>query len=130
MYGRQHGASHPEAPCQTLRRNDHDSPRVPPVHHQPGKRDEFNALFEKLIPDLEGAGQHIHGQFRDAKDPNKLVWLRGYDEHGDARQGAARLLRRPGVEGERDAVNATLVDIGDVRLLKPVDEPPSRSRRR
>jgi hypothetical protein len=94
-----------------------------PYITQPGKRDEFNALFEQLSPHLEAAGQHLHGQFRDAKDPNKLVWLRGYDGMEQRGKALPAFYEGPEWKAQRDAVNATLVDIGDVRLLKPVDEP-------
>ena len=50
-----------------------------PYVTQPGKRDAFIGLFDKLTPELAAVGHHIHGQFRDVNDPNRVVWLRGYD---------------------------------------------------
>ena len=94
-----------------------------PYITQPGKRDDFIGIFETLTPHLAEAGQHIHGQFRVANDPDKVVWLRGYD--GMEQRGVAlpRFYESDTWKANRAAVNATLVDIGDVRLLKPVDEP-------
>jgi hypothetical protein len=94
-----------------------------PYVTRPGRRDDFNALFERLVPDLEAAGQHIHGQFRVANDPDKLVWLRGYDGMEQRGRALPAFYDGPAWKAHRDAVNATLADIGDVRLLKPVDEP-------
>jgi hypothetical protein len=101
-----------------------------PYITRPGRRDDFNALFEKLIPDLEAAGHHIHGQFRVANDPSKLVWLRGYDGMEQRGKALPAFYDGPVWKANRDAVNATLADIGDVRLLKPVDEPRSPLRRK
>lgn len=92
-----------------------------PYITQPGKRDEFNALFEKLVPDLEGTGQRILGQFRDAKDPNKILWLRGYDSMETRGKALPAFYEGPVWKENTKPVNATLVSIGDVRLLKPVD---------
>ena len=94
-----------------------------PYVTQPGKRDEFISLFDRLTPALAAVGQHIHGQFRDVNDPNMVVWLRGYD--GMEERGKALPAFYDGAvwKENRAAVNATLVDIGDVRLLKPVDSP-------
>jgi hypothetical protein len=94
-----------------------------PYVTQPDKRDAFVGLFDQLTPDLAATGQHIHGQFRDVNDPNMVVWLRGYESM--ERRGTALPAFYDGAtwKQNRAAVNATLVDIGDVRLLKPVDGP-------
>ena len=92
-----------------------------PYITQPGKRDDFNAIFERLIPELEVRGQRILGQFRDAKDPNKFLWLRGYDSMETRGKALPAFYDAPVWKENAKAVNATLVDIGDVRLLKPVD---------
>ena len=94
-----------------------------PYVTKPGRRDDFNALFEKLTPDLQAAGQHLHGQFRVVGHPDIQLWLRGYD--GMEQRGRALPAFYDGAtwKASRDAVNATLESIGDVRLLKPVDSP-------
>jgi len=94
-----------------------------PYVTQPGKRDEFVGLFDKLTPELAATGQRIHGQFRDANDPNMVVWLRGYDGMEQRGKALPAFYDGPVWKENRAAVNATLVDIGDVRLLKPVGEP-------
>lgn len=94
-----------------------------PYITQPGKRDDFNALFEKLARHLGATGQHLHGQFREANDPNKQVWLRGYENMKVRGKALPAFYEGPEWKANREAVNATLVSIGDTRLLKPVDEP-------
>ena len=94
-----------------------------PYVTRPGQREAFNALFEKLTPDLQAAGHHLHGQFRNVNDPDMQVWLRGYDSMEQRGKSLPAFYDSEVWKANRDAVNATLVDIGDVRLLKPVDAP-------
>ena len=94
-----------------------------PYVTQPGKRDAFVGLFDKLTPELAAVGQHIHGQFRDVNDPSKVLWLRGYESMEQRGRALPAFYDGPTWKENRAAVNATLVDIGDVRLLKPVDGP-------
>jgi hypothetical protein len=94
-----------------------------PYVTQPGKRDEFIALFDQLRPELAAAGHRIHGQFRDVNDPDRVVWLRGYESMEARGRALPAFYDGPTWKAHRAAVNATLVDIGDVRLLKPVDGP-------
>jgi hypothetical protein len=93
-----------------------------PYVTRPGKRDDFIGLFDQLTPDLAAAGQRIHGQFRDANDPDKVVWLRGYESMEQRGRALPAFYDGAAWKENRAAVNATLADIGDVRLLKPVDE--------
>ena len=95
-----------------------------PYEFKPGRRDDFNARFEALIPELERAGQHIHGQFRDANNPDRQIWLRGYDDMDHRLRSLTEFYERNPVWKEhRAAVNDTFTGLGDTRLLKPVDEP-------
>jgi hypothetical protein len=89
---------------------------------QPGKRDEFIRLFETLQPNLAAAGHRIHGQFRDANDPDRVVWLRGYDSMEERGRALPTFYNSPRWKEAAKEVNATLVDIGDTRLLKPVGD--------
>lgn len=94
-----------------------------PYVTQPGKRDAFITLFDRATPELAATGQRIHGQFRDANDPDKVLWLRGYPGM-ESRPGAlATFYDGPTWKSISKPVNETLVSVGDVRLLKPVDEP-------
>ena len=94
-----------------------------PYITQPGKREAFNAMFEMLAPELQARGQHLHGQFRVVGEPDKQLWLRGYDGMEQRGKSLPAFYDSAVWKANRDAVNATLVSIGDVRLLKPVDSP-------
>ena len=46
---------------------------------QPGGRDKLIGMFEdRFVEGQEAAGMRVLGQFRDAKDPNRFVWMRGF----------------------------------------------------
>jgi hypothetical protein len=99
----------------------------------PGKRDTLIDLFERhFIEPQEAAGIRVLGQFRDAGDPNRFVWMRGFRDMG-ARPGAlGAFYGGPAWKADRDAANATMVDSDNVLLLRPVDKdagfalPPER----
>src|SRR5829696_7935028 len=45
----------------------------------PGKRDVLIELFEReFVESQEALGMQLVGQFRDADDPDRFVWLRGF----------------------------------------------------
>src|SRR5436190_3267848 len=45
----------------------------------PGMRDTLIELFDReFVESQEALGMKIIGQFRDADNPNRLVWLRGF----------------------------------------------------
>lgn len=87
---------------------------------QPGRRDALVALFEReFVESQEAAGLRVLGTFRDLDDPDRFVWLRGFD----ALEGRAAALQRfyggPVWQAHRDAANATIVDSDNVFLLRP-----------
>jgi hypothetical protein len=46
---------------------------------QPGKREALIELFDRhFTAGLEASGMRIQGTFRDASDPDRYVWLRGF----------------------------------------------------
>ena len=46
----------------------------------PGQRDVLIELFERIfIEPQEAVGITVIGQFRDLEDPNRFVWLRGFE---------------------------------------------------
>ena len=61
----------------------------------------------------------IIGQFRDLDDPNRFVWLRGFEDMSSRRDGLAAFYGGPEWRAHRDAANATMVDSDNVLLLKP-----------
>jgi len=86
----------------------------------PGGRETLIGLFEReFIETQEATGMSVIGQFRDLNNPDRFVWLRGFDDM-DAR--AAQLQEfygGPVWKAHRDATNATMIDSDDVLLLRP-----------
>ncbi|HEX9278551.1 MAG TPA: hypothetical protein VGA51_19435 [Casimicrobiaceae bacterium] len=38
-------------------------------------------MFEnRLVAGQEAAGMRLHGEFRDANDPDRFIWLRGFPD--------------------------------------------------
>ncbi len=88
---------------------------------QPGRREEFLALFEReFIESQEECGMLPVGQYRDLDDADAVAWFRGFADM-PARKAAleAFYLQSPVWLENRDAANATLVDSDNVLLLRP-----------
>jgi hypothetical protein len=64
---------------------------------------------------------HVVGQFRDLADPDRFVWLRGFESMPARRQALAAFYGGPVWARHRDAANATMIDSDDVLLLQPVE---------
>jgi hypothetical protein len=86
----------------------------------PNQRETLIALFEReFIETQEATGMIVIGQFRDLKNPDRFVWLRGFSDM-DAR--AAQLQEfygGPVWKAHRNAANATMIDSDNVLLLRP-----------
>lgn len=86
----------------------------------PGKRDELITLFDSaFIEPQDAAGMRVIGQFRDAGDANRFVWLRGFDGMPQRAAALARFYSGPVWQAHRDQANATMVDSDNVLLLRP-----------
>ncbi|MFC5592640.1 NIPSNAP family protein [Lysobacter niastensis] len=87
---------------------------------QPGRRDEFIALFEReFVETQEAVGMHVIGQFRDLDADNRVVWLRGFPGMPARRHALDSFYSGMHWQRHRDAANATLIDNDDVLLLRP-----------
>ncbi len=88
---------------------------------RPGRREELIALFDStFIESQEATGMRVLGQFRDRGDPDRFVWIRGFDDMA-ARPGALQsFYGGPVWQAHRDQANATMIDSDDVLLLRPV----------
>jgi hypothetical protein len=85
----------------------------------PGRRDELIDLFEReFIESQEAAGITLIGLFRDARRPERFVWLRGFAEMESRRKALARFYDGAVWRQHRDAANATMVDSDNVFLLR------------
>lgn len=85
-----------------------------------GQRDTLIELFEReFVVPQERLGIRVLGQFRDLDDPDRFVWLRGF-ESMQARAEALDAFYTGAVwRSHREAANATMLDSDNVLLLQP-----------
>jgi hypothetical protein len=87
----------------------------------PGRRNELIALFEReFIESQEAVGMHVLGQFREPAMPDRFVWLRGFAGMTQRHEALAAFYGGPVWHANRSAANATMIDVSDVLLLRPV----------
>jgi quinol monooxygenase YgiN len=87
----------------------------------PGRRDELIDLFDReFVETQEDAGSAVLGQFRDLRDPDKFVWLRGFTDMPSRAAALSAFYGGPVWAAHRDAANATMIDSDDVLLLRPL----------
>jgi NIPSNAP len=85
----------------------------------PGQRDILIELFEReFIESQEDVGMRLIGQFLDLDDPDRFVWLRGFTDMDSRREGLKAFYGGPVWETHRDAANGTMIDSGNVHLLR------------
>jgi NIPSNAP len=88
---------------------------------KPGQRDVLIDLFDRhFVESQEAAGMTIVGQFRDRRRPDRFVWIRGFPDMTSRHQALERFYGGPAWAAHRAAANATMVDVSDVLLLRPV----------
>jgi hypothetical protein len=86
----------------------------------PGQRDVLINLFDReFVESQEALGIAILGQFRDLDDPDRFVWLRGFDDMPGRAESLARFYGGPVWKAHKDEANPTMVDSDDVLLLRP-----------
>jgi hypothetical protein len=86
----------------------------------PGKRDVLIDLFEReFVETQKVVGIKIIGQFRDLDDPNRFIWLRGFQDMTTRADSLQRFYGGPIWKAHRDAANATMIDSNNVLLLRP-----------
>ena len=85
-----------------------------------GRRDELAVLFEReFIESQEVLGAHVLGTFRDRDDPDRFVWLRGFESMPARAQALGAFYGGPVWRAHRQAANATMLDSDNVLLLRP-----------
>ena len=88
---------------------------------QPGMRDQLIELFEReFVESQEEVGMRIVGTFRDLENPERFVWLRGFQDMESRADQLARFYGGRVWKAHRDAANATMIDSDNVLLLRPV----------
>lgn len=87
---------------------------------RPGQRDTLIALFDReFVESQEALGMHIIGQFRDLDDPDRFVWLRGFQDMQTRREALQAFYTGPAWKAHGAAANATMIDSDNVLLLRP-----------
>ena len=85
----------------------------------PGKRDVLIELFDReFVETQEAVGAHVLGQFRDLDNPNRFVWLRGFNDMNSRVQALESFYGGPVWKAHRDEANATMEDSSNVLLLQ------------
>ncbi|MGI8678835.1 MAG: NIPSNAP family protein [Jatrophihabitans sp.] len=88
---------------------------------KPGCRDALIDLFDRYFVDgQEDVGIHIVGQFRDLDDPDRFVWLRGFDSLDARAVSLPEFYYGPVWRAHRDHANETMLDSDNALLLKPL----------
>lgn len=84
------------------------------------RRDDLIELFDRaFIEPQEAQGMRVIGQFCDLDDPDRFVWLRGFDDMARRREALTAFYDGPVWGAHRDAANATMLDSDNVLLLRP-----------
>lgn len=85
----------------------------------PGQRDVLIELFDReFVESQEAIGMAVLGQFRDLDDPDRFVWLRGFDDMPSRAEALGRFYGGPVWKEHRDRANATMIDSDNVLLLR------------
>jgi quinol monooxygenase YgiN len=88
---------------------------------RPGQRDVLIELFDReFVETQEAAGMAILGQFRDLDEPDHFVWLRGFDGMACRPHALTSFYGGPVWKAHSAQANATMADVGNVLLLRPV----------
>ena len=88
----------------------------------PGRRDELIELFDReFVESQEAVGIQVIGQFYDLDDPNRFIWLRGFNDMSAREQSLNAFYNGPVWKEHRDAANATMIDSDNVLLLRLVN---------
>jgi hypothetical protein len=88
---------------------------------RPGQRDVLVELFDReFVESQEAVGMELIGQFRDLDRPDRFVWIRGFPDMERRRDALAAFYGGPVWKAHAAAANATMIDVNDVLLLRPV----------
>ena len=86
----------------------------------PGQREALITLFDReFVESQEELGMVILGQFRDLDNPDRFVWLRGFDTMPGRAGALTSFYSGPVWKANSAAANATMIDSDNVLLLRP-----------
>jgi quinol monooxygenase YgiN len=87
---------------------------------RPGQRDVLIELFDRALAEgQEVVGIRLIGWFRDLDDPNNFVWLRAFPDMAARARALEAFYGGPVWAEHRNEANATMIDSGNVLLLRP-----------
>jgi NIPSNAP len=87
---------------------------------RPGQRDVLIDLFDReFVESQEAVGMAVVGQFRDLDDPDRFVWIRGFDSMPSRAKALASFYGGPVWKKHSARANATMIDSDNVLLLRP-----------
>jgi quinol monooxygenase YgiN len=85
-----------------------------------GRRDELITLFEREFIETQAAvGAHVLAIFRDRDDPDRFVWMRGFESMEARAKALTAFYTGPVWKAHAAAANATMLDSDNVLLLHP-----------
>src|SRR5215470_8835451 len=86
-----------------------------------GAAGEFIRYFEEhfLVSQRE-EGMHVLGQFAVVGEPDRFVWLRGFEDMAARQRGLSRFYGGPFWLARRATANGMILDSDDVHLLRPL----------
>ena len=88
---------------------------------RPGARETLIELFDReLVETQEEVGMAVLGQFRDLDDPDSFVWLRGFSDMPTRKHALEAFYGGPVWKQHAGAANATMIDVDNVLLLRPL----------
>jgi hypothetical protein len=88
------------------------------------RRDELIDLFERhFIESQDAVGAQVLGTFTDLDDPDRFVWLRGFADMAARKAALEAFYSGPVWKAHRGEANPTMVDSGNVLLLRPQPAP-------
>jgi hypothetical protein len=87
-----------------------------------GQRETLISLFEEnFIEPQEIVGAHVVASFRDLDDPDRFVWLRGFQDMRARKQSLEAFYgSSPAWNAHKKQANATMIDSDNVLLLGPL----------
>jgi hypothetical protein len=86
----------------------------------PGQRDTLITVFDReLVESQEELGMTVLGQFTDLDNPDRFVWLRGFDTMAARAEALANFYGGPVWRACSSEANATMIDSDNVLLLRP-----------
>lgn len=90
---------------------------------KPGQRDTLVDIFERhFIDSQQELGMKLLGQFHDLDDPDRFVWMRGFDDMVSRKAALTQFYEHSEAwKTHGPAAAATMIDVSDVLLLRPLD---------